>query len=284
MQRSAEAPSTMSGISRRRFLTVAAAVPACISFPLPAASGTSETRPTGFQSRADFYSAHKDRFLDEFVETNEGARNYLASKYGRKMADAVADESLARFRVLLPDIPYIGGFGNPNTTYLLIAAWCEAWHGPMSRWGKSAENTMRILYDFDKTELAEILRKKALAEGAKKFSKQSLEKTRAWAEWTQRRSFEGDWVAYFVAGDGHEFDFGYDYTECGVVKYFRKHNSMAPAPYFCLNDFIRSQTLGTGLRRSKTLAQGDDVCNFRYKKGRPVLQNWESEVPKFHRA
>ena len=146
----------------------------------------------------------------------------LASKYGRRIADAVADRSLTRFRGLLPDIPYVGGFSNPNTKFLLMAAWCLAWHGPMKQCGKSAEDTMRILYDLDEMQLSRIPRKKALAEGAKKFSKQSLEKTKAWAQWTQQRHFKGDWVAYFISGDGNEFDFGYDYTECGVVKSFQE--------------------------------------------------------------
>jgi hypothetical protein len=163
-----------------------------------------------------------------------------------------------------------------------MAAWCVAWHGPMKLCGKGAEDTMRILYDLDRMQLATIPRHKALAKGARKFSHQSLEKTKAWAEWTQQRRFKGDWVAYFIPGNGNEFDFGYDYIECGVVKYFRKNGCMALAPYFCLNDFLRSKTLGTGLRRGKTLAQGDEVCNFRYKRGRPVIQDWDTEAPKFH--
>ena len=39
--------------------------------------------------------------------------------------------------------------------------------------------------------------------------------------------------------------------------------------------------MGTGLRRQGTLAQGDALCDFRYKKGRAVVQDWQSEVPRF---
>ncbi len=45
-----------------------------------------------------------------------------------------------------------------------------------------------------------------------------------------------------------------------------------------LNDFLKSAAIGSGLRRAKTLAQGDDICDFRYKKGRPVVQNWDAEI------
>lgn len=31
-------------------------------------------------------------------------------------------------------------------------------------------------------------------------------------------------------------------------------------------------------------AQGDDLCDIRFKKGRPVRQDWSTEVPKFRSA
>jgi hypothetical protein len=106
----------------------------------------------------------------------------------------VADRSFTRFRGLLSDIPHVGGFSNPNTRFLIMAAWRVAWHGPMKLCGKSAEDTLRMLYDLDRMQLSKIPRYKALAEGARNFSHQSLEKTNAWAEWTQQRRFTGDWV------------------------------------------------------------------------------------------
>ena len=81
-----------------------------------------------------------------------------------------------------------------------------------------------------------------------------------------------------MLGDGTAFDYGYDYTECGVVKYFRAQGAPELAPYFCLNDFPKSAVDGSGLSRTKTIGQGVDLCNFRYKKGRPVLQGWSTEI------
>ena len=43
-------------------------------------------------------------------------------------------------------------------------------------------------------------------------------------------------------------------------------------------DFDRSRTYGTGLQRTKTIARGDGICNFRFKKDRPVVQNWSTEL------
>ncbi len=38
--------------------------------------------------------------------------------------------------------------------------------------------------------------------------------------------------------------------------------------------------MATGLVRTKTLAMGDGVCDFRFKKGRTITQDWASEVPR----
>ena len=75
-----EARPTNSKISRRTFLKLTTAVPACVSFSFLAASDASETLPADFQSPGNFYVAYKDRSLDEFTETNEGARTISGIK------------------------------------------------------------------------------------------------------------------------------------------------------------------------------------------------------------
>ncbi len=110
------------------------------------------------------------------------------------------------------------------------------------------------------------------------FTRESLDKMKIWAEWTQKREFPANWVADFIPGDGKEFDYGYDYEECGAVKYFSAQRVPELAPYFCLNDFPNSAVFGSGLRRKRTIAQGAGICDFRYKKGRAVIQDWETEM------
>jgi hypothetical protein len=87
-------------------------------------------------------------------------------------------------------------------------------------------------------------------------------------------------VLTFVEGDGKSFDFGVDYTECGIVKYYRAQNADELAPYLCLGDFPLSQVLGTGLVRTTTLARGGPWCDFRFKNGRPIQMEWTPDFLK----
>jgi hypothetical protein len=99
------------------------------------------------------------------------------------------------------------------------------------------------------------------------------------AEKTQERRYPGDWVATFVEGDGEQFDYGLDVVECGICKFYRTQNAEELTPYMCLSDYILSDAFARGLVRYKTLAEGDDVCDFRFKKGRgsfvnPLRNGW----------
>jgi hypothetical protein len=240
-------------------------------------------RGTAPQTGAEknYYQAHKGELLKAFQATNDGARQYLAAQDGEELAQAVTREAAARFASLLPHLPEVGGEQNINIAYLPVAAWYVAYYRPMQARGKTARDVGRMLYDLNAAELARYPKDQARAEEARWFSPASLEQLQRYAAWTQKREYPANWVAAFIPGDGREFDFGYDYHECALVKYFRANQAPELAPYVCLNDFLKSRTLGTGLRRSQTLAQGGSVCDFRYKQGRPVTQDWDSEVLKF---
>jgi hypothetical protein len=84
-------------------------------------------------------------------------------------------------------------------------------------------------------------------------------------------------------GDGQEFDYGLDFTECGICEFYRAQRADELTPYLCLMDGVVSEVFCYGLVRYKTLAEGADVCDFRYKAGRetflyPLRDGWP---PKF---
>jgi hypothetical protein len=110
------------------------------------------------------------------------------------------------------------------------------------------------------------------------FSPGQFESIKAWARWTQEREFPDNYVAVAVEGDGEAFDFGYDYTECAIIKILRKMGYLELAPYTCFHEYPLSRLDGRGLSRTKTLAWGDDVCDFRFKKGRSCTQFWDGEI------
>lgn len=217
-----------------------------------------------------------DALRAAFDEVVEGAIQFWTPQVGAQAAQRMAAEARAAFATLAGSLPDVGAGHSPDAPYIPVAAWFVALYQPMKAAGMSAEDVGRIVYELYRYQLSHQDPASLHAEGEQLFA------TRAafarWAASTLKREYPANWVAHYVPGDGETFDFGYDYTECGVVKYLHAHGVPELAAFVCLNDFSKSAAQGTGLRRDQTLAQGDARCNFRYKKGRPVTQGWETEI------
>ena len=264
-------------MTRRAFLGLSATAGCACALGGPLLGGLGQC---AMRAPASYYVAHKDELLEAFRQTNEGARQYLTARHDSQLAQEVTEEAADIFERLLPDLPDVGGERNADTVFIPMAAWYVALYRPMKARGLTAEDTGRMFYELYKQDLEQMPKAEALAKGAKRFTPQAFAEMKQWADWTRKREYPANWVARFLPGDGKAFDFGYNYTECGACKYFRAQGAMDVAPYFCLTDFLRSRTFGTGLARTKTIAQGGDLCDFRYKKGRPVTQDWSTEAPR----
>ncbi|EPR43411.1 L-2-amino-thiazoline-4-carboxylic acid hydrolase [Desulfovibrio sp. X2] len=266
---------------RTLFRTLAGAACCCLlpRAGLAAAPASPAASDDAAASEASYFARRRDALLAAFKATNAGVAAMLAGRLGERAAKAATGDALDSFADQIPLMPPVGGERNPDSCFIPVAAWYVAYARTLRPHGLTGEDVGRIIYELNARELAARPKKDLLVEGAARFTPKAYEDGRAWAAWTQRREYPANWVAHFFE-DGPDFDFGYDYTECGVVKYMRAHGVPEVAPYVCVNDFLSSRAQDTGLRRIRTLALGYDCCDFRYKQGRPVLQDWESEAPK----
>ncbi len=73
-----------------------------------------------------------------------------------------------------------------------------------------------------------------------------------------------------VDGDGRDFEWGLDYTECAIVKYLSREGAPEIAPYGCWVDYPAYAAMGVKLIRTETIAQGGQRCDFRFSRGQPV--------------
>lgn len=267
--------------SRRRFVLGSLAF-ACFWAILPEALAQTGSR-TLTNEDGKYYLSQRNDLLKEFLQFNAGAQTCLISRYGPEAAQSIAQEAEKKFRNLIPYIPFVGGAENPNTPFLIQAGWHIAFYKAMQAHGKTALAAGKITYNLVEADWARVPPDEGRRRGALMFCGQELEKRRDYCRGTQQRRYPGDWLATFIPGDGQTFDFGYDYYECGALKFFQSQGAAAMTPFFCIADFPRSRALGTGLVRTRTLAFGDDRCNFRYRQGRPVNQDWSTEIAKIRK-
>jgi len=227
---------------------------------------------------ANYYASNRDRLLAEFAGVSQGMEQMTAGRIGKDQAGRAAKDALDAFAAMLPSMPEIGGESNRNQIFLMQAGWLASMHASLRPRGFTGADTGRLLYDMAGGGLAETPKDVLAKQGEAFFSREGRASLEKWAEWSQRRTYPGDWVGRVLVGDGSDFDLGYDMLECGAVKLFAAQAMMDVAPYFCMNDFPRSRAEGTGLVRSGNLAEGKALCDFRYKAGRPVTQDWDTET------
>jgi hypothetical protein len=220
----------------------------------------------------------KFKNIDLFGLYVESIQEVLTVHFGGELTETILKGTWQEYQTLLPEVPDIGGEKNPNAENLLVATYCLAVFRVLKARGQTTEQAGRIIYEaFGATvDLPGWLRGVA---GRLKYGKKNEERWREHAAESQEHQYPGDWVFTFVEGDGEGFDYGLDITECGICKLYHAQGADDLAPYMCLSDYVVSRAFDRGLVRYKTLAEGAEKCDFRYKKGRetfvyPLRDGW----------
>jgi hypothetical protein len=207
----------------------------------------------------------------------EAAGKVYAARFGQD-AETLLAHTWREYQALHAELPYIGGKENVNTENLDMAAYCLAMYRVLQARGQTLEQSGRIIYETAEAIFGYpdwVLAALGRAMYGKRYEKTLREQ----AARSQQRQYPADWVFTYVEGDGRDFDYGLDFTECGICKLYHAQGADELTPYLCLSDEVSSRMFNRGLVRFKTLAEGAGVCDFRYKRGRetwvyPLRDGW----------
>ncbi len=203
-----------------------------------------------------------------------GEKNVWLSRYGRDTAKEITLEARSEFEALIPEIPYLGRKRNGITElpfdaevnsykFQSLFASCLdlARYKALKKRSVPLEEITGVLYEAHKES----------------YSKWSLDFRRAYNKsWfnqenhkielaeSEKREYESDWVVSYVQGDGVEFDFGFDVTECAPTKFFPSQGADEFVSSICPLDDLLSDICGLGLVRTQLISKGDDRCDFRF--------------------
>lgn len=227
---------------------------------------------------SQFYTSNRDKFTAAFDKIRMAVVDYVSKQSTPEIANDIGNEAFLNFEKLLPQLPYIGGDVHPGTRFILIAGHWIAVYKSMNKRGYEAFKVGQMLYSIYEDQLKSVPPDELEKQKAITFNSEYINLLKTWTE--SASPYECDFQADFIEGDGVDFDYGLDYRACPCFELFKAQNAKELAPFFCLLDFPEAKQLNSGFFRTKTLAQGDDICNFRYKKGKEVDQNWDTEAEK----
>lgn len=218
----------------------------------------------------NYYTSQKTKLMKDFERGSSWYRPHLVKRYGQAMAGAMKLMARNEYAALIPRIPYIGGSKVHMTSDLLESVLQLAYLRTLKAHGKTAEESRDIVLQAMKTRLEQYPKFLLKLLGWWSFSKPSIAQLQRQARESHKREYPGGFVFDVVVGDGKEFDWGLDFKECGICKFYQAQNAAEFMPLVCPLDYVLSDAFGYGLVRTKTLAEGDDTCNPRMKRGRPT--------------
>jgi hypothetical protein len=220
----------------------------------------------------NWYLKNKSRILREIKSAIPHCKKFIVQAYGKDMADDVVKETIQRFEVLLPEIPYIGGNENILTENLYLSAAMLAMYQSLQARGKTVEETARLIYQGTASLYRGFPFKWLLGwQGRQLFSRKWIDQRWRASAVSKKKLYPDDWVFEIVQGDGQTFEFGVDYTECGIVKYLTREGAPELAPFLCWLDYPMCRAMKVKLVRTETIAQGCERCNFRFSRG-PAIE------------
>jgi hypothetical protein len=213
------------------------------------------------------YLSRREDILDLYDTHSRASMPFLARRYGEMLAEEIIQDARGILEGLIPELPYIGGDENPMTRHIIRSSTSLALFKAMKRRGKSAAETGRIVYD----SVVESVRHLPPSQPP---TREELAADREQARRSQACQYPGDWLWRFVEGDGVEFEYGYDFYECGAQKLYHAQGADEFLPFFCYLDFVTYRTAGWSFSRTMTLAEGHEKCDVRFKKGGKTRKGW----------
>jgi len=224
--------------------------------------------------RDDYYTSRKERFLRDFDGKAKRFGKALAFYVDDQPTHAIIQETRQEFERLIPEIPYIGGKANNLTQDLIDCTVLLALYQVLTREGFRIEEIGKIVIEMEKKRVQSYPRFVLKLLGKLIHSPLGKNRLKKTARKSQEHRYPGGWVSVYIEGDGKEFDFGIDYLECGLCKFFHQQDADEFTPYLCQFDYVQQRAMGTGFFRSMTLAEGAERCDFRWKRGGETRPGW----------
>ena len=204
-------------------------------------------------------------------------RQVLKKRYGKQKTDIWLTRAREIFKSLYPLIPNIGGKRNFLTINLELATFFMPTVIILKEEGYSTREIGEFIFNFAERACKASPLPFRLMKRSSYFREQTIEKWRLAAKESTLCRFPGDWIFEFVeGGKGHLF--GYDIKECGIHKFWRSQGLEEFVPYMCLTDWTKWKSIGIAVERSKTIANGHELCDFRYcRKKKECPSGWPPE-------
>ena len=203
-------------------------------------------------------------------------REELESDLGMDYPDIMEEVFDCYWKDMVEYFPYIGGdkaSGTGNLTgayvYVALGVVCTKRGMELERWGYLTTLSYQRYFDkfpaFAKKLMGKMFTTPWIVT---KALKKKDEKNAANAR-ENPGSFETK-----VQPPTEDYPVIYHNLVCPLANFAKERGYMEYLPYLCNLDYVMFGSMGVPLYREKTCASGDEYCDFKLKKGAPVVPAW----------
>ena len=224
-----------------------------------------------------YYVKNKKKIIKQFNSLVKVAKEIVSPNYKSVLVEDITKQAYNELENLLSRLPYVGGDKSPFTSLMIQSAETLAFYRSCKSLGLSEREMGRLIYEIAENYAQSISSLKKWLYRKAIFSKKMKNYWRNWLIESQKHLYPENWVGDFVEGDGKSSNYGFNFTECGWLKLVDKEGAGDVAPYACLCDYARMRALGIGFKRTKTIAAGANLCDFRFIKDYQTPRGWPPE-------
>ena len=205
--------------------------------------------------------------LNDYDQEAAKRRDLYLSMFGANRIDKVLKEMRDSYEALIPDIPYIG-----QTNFHL--QWTIPNAEKLAEYLVAKEYGVTIL-EFSSlhiyNELSILMAQPEafrVQSGSMQFGRLFEVGMQIEAAKSQLRLYPEEHVYTFVKGNGVDFDWGLNYTQCANVILYNRHGATdLMYPLVCNMDYVPGKAMKGGYYRTMELATGGEICDLRWKQG-----------------
>ena len=217
-------------------------------------------------SETNYFVERKPELMKFFTRLMKPGKKVILKRYGVENGEAMINDFKSEFESLIPEMPKIRQDDKLLEKQLILCTAYLAIYRSMKKQGESVDEIWQLCHDIEEAMVKSIpgIIRRFIKFNI--FSKKEMNREIRLAEESQKHQFPEDFVFTYVEGDGENFNYGIDMTECAMCKFYTRMDAEEFLPYICKTDYIFSENFGYELIRTQTLAEGHDRCDFRFKK------------------
>jgi hypothetical protein len=243
------------------------------------------------ERRERFYNKLEPKLMRRFGRFLNIIKSQLNPKFLDSEIDILTLKMLNEYEKLFSQLPYLGTKKSSLLYLLLDSTALLAVMCILEKEGLSLNEIGKLCFDYyeliaknwrssqdsGKTDITSLLLSKDYI-----FQKEFINGQQIYAKESQSKKYPEGYVYEHVEGDGESFDYGVNYLECAVYKFFKKQDAERFIPFICIYDFVMARAAGYGFNRTQTIWNGAPFCDFRYYKEGSTIRAWPPEkLPEF---